>query len=293
MEINQLFGGGNAPKKDEGDALSFSVRYVAYFDDLSSRPLLYGLEKGLVPHDFTLRKETTLRCAEKLLQGELEIALVPSVEYAKSKGSWKIIPDVCIASQGAAQAPALFFNREMRTIARVAVDPLDPTAEMLLKIVLREKYELEPEVLPMSANLPEMLARADAALISGERALEWQEEFPAFIDLGEEWADLTGLPFVHAFWAGHELSLTETEVKAVRQSLAIGKENIDKICREFAVSHARQEQVYKSFLGENRYFDFGPKEKEGLTEFFHYAFYLGFIEHIPDLHFFENEEKKS
>ncbi len=293
MEINQLFGGGSTPEKNEDDTLSFSVRNVGYFDDLGSRPLLYGLEKGLVPHEFTLRKETPLGCAEKLLQGELEMALVPSIEYAKSKGSWKIVPDVCIASQGAAQTPALFFNREMRTIERVAVDALHPTAEMLLKIVLREKYELEPELLPMSADLKEMLSRADAALISGERALEWQEEFPAFIDLGEEWADLTGLPFVHAFWAGHELSLTETEADAVKQSCAIGKENIDKICRAFAVSHARDEQVYKQFLTENRYFEFGSREKESLTEFFHYAFYLGFIEHIPDLHFFESEEKKS
>ena len=46
-----------------------------------------------------------------------------------------------------------------------------------------------------------MLAAADAALVIGDPALYFGGE-TGRLDLGEEWAARTGLPFVFAFWAG-------------------------------------------------------------------------------------------
>lgn len=72
----------------------------------------------------------------------------------------------------------------------------------LLKILLLEKFEIEPEFVVMPPNLDEMLKRADAALVIGDRALQYQTERPNHLDLGEEWTDMTGLPFVYAFGPG-------------------------------------------------------------------------------------------
>ena len=63
-------------------------------------------------------------------------------------------------------------------------------------------------------DLDAMLARADAALIIGDNALFLDPPTSASgaairkIDLGELWTELTGLPFVYAFWAGRPGALT-------------------------------------------------------------------------------------
>lgn len=288
MEINNLFGSTADKAPNQNESIQSTVRNVSYSNTLNAKPLIYGLEKGLVQHDFNLQMDAPSACAERLLQGEVEMALIPSIEYAKSKGSWKIVPDVCIASNGAVKNVALYFNRDIRNMRRVAVDSKARTSVVLLKILLQEKYELEPEFISMEANLKEMLKQADAALIVGDEALDEQIRSPYYLDLGEEWTDLTGLPFVYSFWAGHEMSITDKEVRAMKQSYEAGKQNLDSICKEYAVGHSQDWEFYKDYLTNHIQYTFGTEEKEGLTEFFHYAFYFGLIEHIPDLHFYED-----
>ena len=297
MEINHLFGAAsdaqNTPENENEANLQFTVNNACACPDLNVQPLIYALQKNLVKYDFNLHLADGKTCAKKLIQGEVELALIPSVEYAKGKGAWQIVPEVCLAFPHEAGSMALFFNKDLHTLRRVAVDERYPTAVALLQIILREKYELEPELVSVQADLPAMLQQADAALLSGDRALQAQTEFPAHLDLGEEWYDLTGLPFVAAIWAGHEISLTETEVGVLKQSAEIGQRNLEKISKEFAVSHAQDFEFYKHYLQNRIRYTLGPAEREALSEFFHYAFYLGLIEHIPELHFWgEAEEKK-
>ena len=296
MEINRMFGSGTqSQKKNEKESqgrFQFGVQAACACADLSVQPLLYGLQKGLVPHDFTLKISDPRSCAHHLIQGQVELALIPSIEYAKGKGAWQIVPQICLAAQGALGSMALFFNKDLHTLRRIAVDERFPSALALLQIILREKYEIESELIPVSADLPTMLTRADAALLCGDRALNAQADFPAHLDLGEEWYDLTGLPFVAAFWAGHEISLSENEAHILQQSAEIGLRNIEKISKEFAAAHPQDFAFYQSYLNDRLRYTFGKSEIEGLKEFFNYAFYLGLIEHIPDLHFLGQEETK-
>ncbi|NOX88819.1 MAG: menaquinone biosynthesis protein [Calditrichaeota bacterium] len=288
MEISNLFGHSQSQSSGDEAPTQFKVKNVSIVSYLNTKPLVYGLEKGLVNHDFNLQKDVPSVCAQRLLQGEVEMGLVPSVEYAHSKGAWKIVPDLCIASKKAVKSVALFFNRDIRTINRIALDTSSRTSVALLKILLREKYEIEPEFVVMPPNMEEMLKRADAALIIGDKALHYQAVSPAHIDLGEEWYDLTGLPFVYAFWAGHELSITRNETEAMKKSYEIGAQNIEKISKEYSVGQPQDWEFYYDYLTQNIYYKLGDEEKEGLKEFYHYAFYLGLIDHIPELHFYED-----
>ncbi len=288
MDINNLFGQKSEQTPDGDAPISYKVKNVSFVSYLNSKPLVYGLEKGLVEHDFNLQKDVPSVCAERLMQGEVELGLVPSIEYARSKGAWQIIPDLCIASRGEVKSVLLFFNRDIRKLNTIALDTSSKTSVTLLKILLREKYEVDPQFISMPPNLDEMLKRADAALIIGDRALQYQTQYKAFLDLVEEWSDLTGLPFVYAFWAGHELTLTSEEVTAMKKSYEIGAQNIEKISKEYAVGKEHPWQFYRDYLTQNIHYKLGDEEKAGLMEFYHYAFYLGLIEHIPELHFYED-----
>ncbi len=60
-----------------------------------------------------------------------------------------------------------------------------------------------------------MLARADAALVIGDPALDIDTAAPKLtkIDLGAAWQALTGLPFVYAMWSGRAGALSAAHVK--------------------------------------------------------------------------------
>ena len=70
---------------------------------------------------------------------------------------------------------------------------------------MQEKYEIAPEFVSVNDSLVDKLNQVDAALLSGNEAFDVQQSDKMFMDLGDEWFDLTGLPFVYAFWAVHEM----------------------------------------------------------------------------------------
>lgn len=280
MDINNFFG---KPEQQDVKTESRNMSLVSY---LNTKPLVFGLENNLVEHHFSLQKDVPSVCAQRLLEGEVELGIVPSIEYARAKGSWKIIPDLSIASQGAVKSVCLFFKKNMSKIDTIALDTSSRTSVALLKIILQERYELTPDFIFMAPDLDEMLGAADAALIIGDKALHYSVTHTNFIDLGEEWSDMTGLPFVYAFWAGNELQLNEKDVKAVLESYQSGQQNIEIISKDFAEKQPMSWDFYYDYLTQNISYSFAEEEKAGLLEFYRYAFYFGLIEHIPDLHFY-------
>jgi len=280
MDINNFFG------KPEQQDVKQKTRTISLVSYLNTKPLVYGLENNTVEHHFSLQKDVPSVCAQRLLEGEVELGIVPSIEYARAKGSWKIIPDLSIASQGAVKSVCLFFNTNMSRIGKIALDTSSRTSAALLKIILQERYELTPEFILLPPDLDTMLEAADAALIIGDKALQYSTEHTNYLDLGEEWSDMTGLPFVFAFWAGNELQMQEKDVKVIQESYQTGSQNIEKITRDFAKAHPMSWDFYYDYLTSNISYSFAEDEKAGLMEFYRYAFYFGLIEHIPDLHFY-------
>lgn len=284
MDINELFNprSNAAPK-----AKNTSDRLVSLVSFLNTKPLVYGLEHNLVNHQFILQKDVPSVCSQRLCEDEVKLGIIPSIEYIQGKGRWKIIPDLCISSRGAVKSVNLFFKKDLTDLNKIALDTSSRTSVALLKIILKEKYHVNAEFIFMAPDLKEMLSKADAALIIGDRALHYQADNPSHLDLGEEWYDMTGLPFVYAFWAGHESGMTGKDIDAVKKSYELGKMQIEQIARDYAQDHPLPWKSYFTYLDRHISYEFGNEEEEGLMEFFRYAFFFGLIEHIPELHFYE------
>jgi len=283
MDINNLFG---SSKENDSQNLVVKEKTLSLVSYLNTKPLVYGLEKSLIKHSFTLQKDVPSICARRLLEDEVAVGIIPSIEYARAKGGLKIIPDLSIASREEVKSVELFFNKDIKNISTIAVDTSSRTSVALLKILLQEKYELAPEYKPMVPDLNTMLQEADAALIIGDKALHYQAEQPNKLDLASEWYDLTGLPFVFAFWAGTESGLSMEDVEAIHESYKLGAKNIDNISREFAKNQPYDWQFYADYLNTNISYQFSDEEKDAVLEFYRYAFYYGLIEFIPELHFY-------
>src|SRR5206468_2174572 len=90
-------------------------------------------------------------------------------------------------------------------IRRLALDEGSRTSAALTQILLRKRYGLKPAIHPLSLHEAAEDTDADAVLLIGDRAM--RACLPGFryaYDLGQEWFEWTGMPFIFAFWAVRE-----------------------------------------------------------------------------------------
>ncbi|MCB0834064.1 MAG: menaquinone biosynthesis protein [Bacteroidetes bacterium] len=256
---------------------------------LNTKPLIYGLESNRLPHRFDLTYDPPHVCAQKLERGEVDLGLIPSIEYSRIKDRKRlcIVPDVGVVSNGDVTSVLLAFNKSIEKISRVAVDSNSRTSVALLKIILREKYNTEAEFVSLKADLNQMLRAADAALVIGDYALEVAPQVEGKLDLGDEWSDMTdGLPFVYSFWAGTPEGCQFSDLSLLAESRNMGLAAVSEIADEYSKTHLHDASFYKKYLQENISYRLGESELEGLIEFYNYCFYYGIIGGMPEITFY-------
>jgi chorismate dehydratase len=254
---------------------------------LNTRPLIYGIEKNLFPHNFELSKTIPSSLAVELNAGRLDVALIPSIAYAKNSPELCIVPECGIIAHDAVDSIRLYFNKNLKNIRSVAVDISSMTSVVLAKIILAEKYEVKPELIAAKPELDKMLVSADAALIIGDSALfKTGSENQNYLDLAEEWKDMTGYPFVFAVWAGKRNALDSDDVHSIIFSKNLGLDNIDSVCQEAATDYNVDFDTVKRYFTENVQFDLGESEIAGMRHFFELAYYHGVLEYLPSLNFY-------
>jgi len=138
----------------------------------------------------------------------------------------------------------------------------------------------------MGPSLPAMLKAADAALLIGDPALYFEGDVPR-LDLGEEWARVTGLPFVYAFWAGPRGAVSPAEVRRLQEALRQGVASVGTIAQGY--NGPRRAAQNESYLRTNIVYGLGDAEALGLREFYRRAHVLGLIPRVPELRFHAHE----
>ncbi len=86
---------------------------------LNARPLVYGLDDS--PR-FSLRFDVPSRCADLLHAGDIDLGLIPSIEYLRGPVPYAIVPGLAIASRGPVASVALYTRREPRDVRSIAMD---------------------------------------------------------------------------------------------------------------------------------------------------------------------------
>jgi chorismate dehydratase len=246
---------------------------------LNAAPPVHGLDRD---PGFRIEREVPSRVARRLHAGEVDLGLIPSVEYAF--GDYAIVPGIGIGSRGKVRSVRLFHHGPLERVRRVALDTSSRTSATLVRILLRERLGRSPEYVPMAPDLVDMLAVADAALLIGDPALD-QEGHAACLDLGEEWTRLTGLPFVYAFWAGRPGAVDASGVERLQSALAAGMEAFTQIASRHAGGNRARAAKYEAYLRESIVYSLGEEEQEGLREFYRRAHALSLVPRLPELRF--------
>jgi chorismate dehydratase len=230
------------------------------------------LYHGLCEFDrrVNLTMEVPSRLAEQLAAGELDVALIPSVEYLRgaSRG-YEILPGFSIAARGPVRSVKLFSRVPWEQIDRLALDAGSRTSQVLARIWLDVLHGTRPrlvEELPLGVSPLE--STADAVLVIGDRAMRVPEEsFSGVVDLGDAWHALTGLPFVFALWVTREgVELGELP-DALARSRAWGLERAADIARTHGLRLGLDFATCYDYLTRILSYDLGSPEIAGLERF--------------------------
>ena len=242
---------------------------------LNTRPLVYGLERQT--DRFSLRFDVPARCAELLHANEVDLGLIPSIEYPGR--DYRIVPGVSIASDGPVESVALFTTVSTDRIRSIAVDTSSRTSVALLRVLCARWFEIEPQLLAMAPDLGRMVGECDAALVIGDNALfaDHEKLGLAKVDLGEAWIGMTGLPFVYAFWAGRPRVVSAADITALNDARDKGLTATAAIGRELYADSSERAARADFYLRENVKYALGEREIAGLRRFYELSAEVGVL----------------
>lgn len=250
---------------------------------LNSKPLIEGLPE-LLP-DAKLTLDYPSRLADGLEAGRLDVALVPSIEVL-THPEYEIVSDACVATRGPVMSVKLYSRIPFGEIQSLALDEGSRTSAALARVMLAERFGVNPRLEPLPIGQSPACVRTDAVLLIGDRAMHLPaEHFAATWDLGEEWLDWSGLPFVFAVWAAREGTDLGTVDEALSRARDRGVEQAAQIARREAPQLEISEETAYRYLTKNLHFRLGSAERSGLRWFSELSSRLGLVPKGVDLVF--------
>ena len=251
---------------------------------LNTRPLVYGLDTR--QDLFDLRFDVPAQCAALLHEGRTDLGLIPAIEYLR--GEYRMVPGVSIASDGPVASVAIFSRVPVDSIRTLAMDISSRTSVALTRVLCAQRWQIAPKLTPAEPDLRAMLARADAALIIGDPALAIDPESQGLlkIDLGSEWRDFTGLPFVYAMWCGRDGACGPEHVVALNDAREQGTASIDEIAQVESAGDTARAALVSRYLRDNLRYGLGEAELAGLRRFHELAADQGIVPGLRDLRFY-------
>ncbi|MGH3130305.1 MAG: menaquinone biosynthetic enzyme MqnA/MqnD family protein [Gaiellaceae bacterium] len=214
-----------------------------------------------------------------LLAGELDVAPISSIEYARNADRLRLLPRLCVSSEGAVDSIQLVSRLPLEHVRSVAATPESATSVVLARVLLPDV-----EIRPLDEE-------ADARLLIGDAALRSAFEDPTpHHDLGRMWLERTGLPMVFAVWAAPEPpapGLPELE-EALVASVRLARAEPERLAHEAAERYGYPAGFLARYFEKLRY-SFGPRERAGLLTFLELAREAGELERVPELRFARDE----
>jgi chorismate dehydratase len=254
-------------------------------------PVYGAIDRGIVPMPAELVSGVPTDLNRQMAAGSLEISVISAVEYARDATKYLLLPDLSICSDGPVRSVVLFSKRPAAELQgrRVLVSRSSMTSVALLELLFEHVWDARPAFVPSNAELVDVARfgeeEHDARLVIGDAALHlWSrlrspELYPAddglaqyryAYDLGGEWKQWTGLPFVFAVWVAQRTAPV-AEALSVHAGLIAsrdwGLKHLDALAAQAAIATGVHRNVCLEYLSG---LDYGLSYNHlaGLTEFF-------------------------
>ncbi len=255
----------------------YRVGAVSFFN---ARPLIYGLDTH---SRVLLQQKVPAQLGRDLDSGDIDVGLVPSIDYQVSRKDWLILPIAAIGSEGEVLTVRVFSRQPLDKVDCLTCDTDSHTSVALARIIWHLQYGRSLTVKPLKDIKSE-----PAVLLIGDKVLGQLGRWPYELDLGETWTRLTSLPFVYAFWAVPTETETNADVLAgiLQRTCREGMANIDEIIERYAGQHGFDDEIARRYFADNIVFDFGTRQQQALTRFYELAYQLQLVSQQRPLRFY-------
>lgn len=190
----------------------------------NTKPFVYGLQHSPIFSSIQLSLDIPSVCADKLINNQADIGLVPVAALLKLP-EFEIISDYCIGANGAVHSVFIFSDKPIREIKTIRADRQSRTSNLLAKVLLKNYWKISPQWVEEGP--------ADSFVEIGDRTFGKANHYAFAYDLSENWQKLTQLPFVFAAWVSTK-TLTESFISDFNQALKFGLENRDAVIKQLA-----------------------------------------------------------
>ena len=267
---------------------------VGHIQFLNCLPLYHMLVKNGAVLAIDLFKDTPIALSSRLLAGDLDIAPMPSIEYARHADQVQLLPGLAVGSNGPVMSILLVSKVPLRELdnGTVAMSNTSRTSQVLTKILLQRCHGLRVRFFSCPPDLPEMLREADAALLIGDHALRAHTtgDDMRMYDLGAMWHAYSKQPMVYAVWAARNeyVARFPEYVQAVAAMFAESKRMSIRDVDIIAADIARWEPFSATFLRDYfraLKFDFDAPFQNGLCAYYRQAADIGELRTVPPLRF--------
>ena len=192
---------------------------VAHIPNLECEAFYFDMERrGIVLADMEPNE-----VVGALERGDVDAGPVSLLDIERLSSHASAISGFCVASVTRAPSSVLLSKIPVGELSErtIALDDPDPTALELLRVLLAQKHGVRGETFVGREDEHEAIFLTGNQGLRGRRAVRGYSER---YDLGEEWAEWTGLPFVFSKWLARS-DMERQDFVIVQDALFVGQED--------------------------------------------------------------------
>ncbi|MGG1573825.1 menaquinone biosynthesis protein [Fictibacillus sp. NRS-1165] len=234
----------------------------------------------------------------RMARGEIDLGGISSFSFGENSSQYSLFPNLSVSTFGKVGSILLFSKTAVGELdgKKIALTSSSATSVVLLKIILKEFYGLNPVYETMAPHYDQMLQDHDACLLIGEDAIkaDWRQDKEIHVyDLGELWFNHTGFPMTYAVMAvrndtiKREPALLEKLLFEMSESKQKTKsDHYHEMIRHILPAHGGEFSFWANYFHGINY-DFGEEHLKGLKHYFQLAHKHSLIESVPAFTFFD------
>lgn len=172
---------------------------VLYFSN--AFPLFHAIQEKIIPNNVSLIWGGPVEVNTMLKRGDVDIAMISSVDFINNRYSYILLSDLGIAATSQIMSIRLFFKGESPNLHKstIYVPALSATSAHLLKAMCKYFWKVEPTFAEFSCSPKALFCQDQPFLLIGDSCLEHHDnKSHSSIDIAQAWNDATRKSFIFA-----------------------------------------------------------------------------------------------
>jgi chorismate dehydratase len=229
-------------------------------------PFMFGLTESGFDKKVILTTDHPADCAAKLINGNVDIGLIP-VAALPLLDKYYIISEYCLGAYGKVRTVLLLSNSPFEEIKTVNLDYRSRSSVNLVKILAKNAWKKEFRWNNTTEGFDFVNIKGnEAVVLIGDQCFALEKSFMFSIDLAEEWFNFTGLPFAFACWTANR-KLGSKFLDEFNEALGKGVKNIPAVVEKYGKTGIIKGDDLKVYLTKNINFNLNDDKRKAIKLF--------------------------